>query len=184
MLPKEDQGAPGLLKWSGTRDAGDAGMGEQSSAVGPPPLTHLPALCPVWGLSGWRAEWGWWNQQFSALSLWELFTNQGLSWADVRCFSFSPSFLGSSQSHWFLGKRRGGEGAAVAHQPWINLLPTLLHSSDARENAKRVTGLSKYGDSGYGWEDSRADKCANEWDWSGEDPITADLLAGLRNNSE
>ncbi|KAB0370698.1 hypothetical protein FD755_017107 [Muntiacus reevesi] len=42
--------------------------------------------------------------------------------------------------------------------------------SDARENAQRVTDLFKCGDSGYGWEDSRADQLANEWGRSGKDP--------------
>ncbi|KAB0347764.1 hypothetical protein FD754_012621 [Muntiacus muntjak] len=51
--------------------------------------------------------------------------------------------------------------------------------SDARENAQRVTDLSRCGDSGYGWEDSRADQFANECGRSGEEPITAELLAGL-----
>ncbi|XP_070659323.1 serum amyloid A-3 protein-like [Bos indicus] len=41
---------------------------------------------------------------------------------------------------------------------------------DARGNTQIVTDLSKNGDSGYGWEDSRADQFANEWDRSGEDP--------------
>ena len=58
----------------------------------------------------------------------------------------------------------------MSHQPWINLLPTLLHSSDARGNTQIVTDLSKNGDSGYGWEDSRADQAANEWGRSGKDP--------------
>ncbi|KAI5276283.1 Serum Amyloid A-1 Protein [Manis pentadactyla] len=35
--------------------------------------------------------------------------------------------------------------------------------SDARENSQRVTDLFKYGDSGHGVEDSRADQAANEW---------------------
>uniref|UniRef100_A0A4W2DWA3 Serum amyloid A protein n=1 Tax=Bos indicus x Bos taurus TaxID=30522 RepID=A0A4W2DWA3_BOBOX len=43
-------------------------------------------------------------------------------------------------------------------------------TSDARGNTQIVTDLSKNGDSGYGWEDSRADQFANEWDRSGEDP--------------
>ncbi|XP_007953821.1 LOW QUALITY PROTEIN: serum amyloid A-2 protein-like [Orycteropus afer afer] len=42
--------------------------------------------------------------------------------------------------------------------------------SDARENLKRVTDLFKYGDSGHGAEDSRADQAANEWGRSGKDP--------------
>ncbi|XP_007953809.1 serum amyloid A-2 protein-like [Orycteropus afer afer] len=42
--------------------------------------------------------------------------------------------------------------------------------SDARENSQRVTDLFKYGDSGHGAEDSRADQAANEWGRSGKDP--------------
>ncbi|XP_055278479.1 serum amyloid A-2 protein-like [Moschus berezovskii] len=47
---------------------------------------------------------------------------------------------------------------------------TLPMQGDARENAQRVTDLSKYGDGGYRWEDSRADRFVNEWGQSGEDP--------------
>ncbi|XP_004415728.1 PREDICTED: serum amyloid A-2 protein [Odobenus rosmarus divergens] len=42
--------------------------------------------------------------------------------------------------------------------------------SDARENLQRVTDLFKYGDSGHGVEDSKADQAANEWGRSGRDP--------------
>ncbi|XP_025721663.1 serum amyloid A-2 protein [Callorhinus ursinus] len=42
--------------------------------------------------------------------------------------------------------------------------------SDARENLQRVTDLFKYGDSGHGAEDSKADQAANEWGRSGGDP--------------
>uniref|UniRef100_A0A9R1SMB9 Serum amyloid A protein n=1 Tax=Equus caballus TaxID=9796 RepID=A0A9R1SMB9_HORSE len=42
--------------------------------------------------------------------------------------------------------------------------------SDARENAQRVTDLFKFGDSGHGAADSRADQAANEWGRSGKDP--------------
>ena len=51
----------------------------------------------------------------------------GLRWAEPRepqgC---SPSFLGSSQSHRSLGKRRDGEGRAVAHSSV--LIPSLPSS--------------------------------------------------------
>ncbi|XP_008685176.1 serum amyloid A-2 protein-like [Ursus maritimus] len=42
--------------------------------------------------------------------------------------------------------------------------------SDARENSQRVTDFFKYGDSGHGVEDSKADQAANEWGRSGNDP--------------
>ncbi|XP_076968379.1 serum amyloid A-1 protein isoform X2 [Tamandua tetradactyla] len=42
--------------------------------------------------------------------------------------------------------------------------------SDAREASQRVTDLFKYGSSGHGAEDSRADQAANEWGRSGKDP--------------
>ncbi|XP_006865894.1 PREDICTED: serum amyloid A-2 protein-like [Chrysochloris asiatica] len=42
--------------------------------------------------------------------------------------------------------------------------------SNAREASQRVTDLFKYGDSGHGVEDSRADQAANEWGRSGKDP--------------
>ncbi|XP_014703363.1 serum amyloid A protein-like [Equus asinus] len=42
--------------------------------------------------------------------------------------------------------------------------------SNARENAQRVTDLFKFGDSGHGAADSRADQAANEWGRSGKDP--------------
>ncbi|XP_027436378.2 serum amyloid A protein-like [Zalophus californianus] len=42
--------------------------------------------------------------------------------------------------------------------------------SDARENSQRVTDLLKFGDSGHGVEDSKADQAANEWGRSGKDP--------------
>nr|P02739.2 RecName: Full=Serum amyloid A-2 protein; Contains: RecName: Full=Amyloid protein AA1; AltName: Full=Protein AA1; Short=AA1; Contains: RecName: Full=Amyloid protein AA2; AltName: Full=Protein AA2; Short=AA2; Flags: Precursor [Neogale vison]AAA30969.1 serum amyloid A2 precursor [Neogale vison] len=42
--------------------------------------------------------------------------------------------------------------------------------SDARERSQRVTDLFKYGDSGHGVEDSKADQAANEWGRSGKDP--------------
>ncbi|XP_044775260.1 serum amyloid A-2 protein [Neomonachus schauinslandi] len=42
--------------------------------------------------------------------------------------------------------------------------------SDAREKSQRVTDLFKYGDSGHGVEDSKADQAANEWGRSGKDP--------------
>ncbi|XP_037695219.1 serum amyloid A-2 protein-like [Choloepus didactylus] len=42
--------------------------------------------------------------------------------------------------------------------------------SDARENFQRVTDFFKFGDSGHGVEDSRADQIANEWGRSGKDP--------------
>ncbi|KAK2493292.1 hypothetical protein MC885_013485 [Smutsia gigantea] len=41
---------------------------------------------------------------------------------------------------------------------------------DARENSQRVTDLFKYGDSGHGEEDAKADQEANEWGRSGKDP--------------
>ncbi|OWK18124.1 hypothetical protein Celaphus_00009034, partial [Cervus elaphus hippelaphus] len=53
-------------------------------------------------------------------------------------------------------------------QPEMGNIPQ--GSCDARENAQRVTDLFKCGDSGYGWEDSRADQFANERGRSGEDP--------------
>nr|KAF6467606.1 hypothetical protein HJG63_017124 [Rousettus aegyptiacus] len=42
--------------------------------------------------------------------------------------------------------------------------------SNARENSQRVTDLFKYGDSGHGAEDSKADQAANRWGRSGNDP--------------
>ncbi|XP_032975039.1 serum amyloid A-2 protein-like [Rhinolophus ferrumequinum] len=42
--------------------------------------------------------------------------------------------------------------------------------SNLRENSQRVTDLFKYGDSGHGEEDSKADQFANEWGRSGKDP--------------
>ncbi|XP_035578983.1 serum amyloid A protein-like [Zalophus californianus] len=42
--------------------------------------------------------------------------------------------------------------------------------SDARENSQRVTDLLKFGDSGHGVEDSKADQAANLWGRSGKDP--------------
>ncbi|XP_004752143.2 serum amyloid A-1 protein [Mustela putorius furo] len=42
--------------------------------------------------------------------------------------------------------------------------------SDARESSQRITDLFKYGDSGHGVEDSKADQAANEWGRSGKDP--------------
>ncbi|XP_035968049.2 serum amyloid A-2 protein-like [Halichoerus grypus] len=42
--------------------------------------------------------------------------------------------------------------------------------SDARERSQRVTDFFKYGDSGHGVEDSKADQAANEWGRSGKDP--------------
>nr|AAB27301.1 serum amyloid A, SAA [mink, Peptide, 114 aa] [Mustela sp.] len=42
--------------------------------------------------------------------------------------------------------------------------------SDARERSQRITDLIKYGDSGHGVEDSKADQAANEWGRSGKDP--------------
>ncbi|XP_037006475.2 serum amyloid A protein-like [Artibeus jamaicensis] len=42
--------------------------------------------------------------------------------------------------------------------------------SNAREQAQRVTDLFKYGNSGHGVEDSRADQRANQWGRSGKDP--------------
>lgn len=42
--------------------------------------------------------------------------------------------------------------------------------SNARENSQRFTDLFKYGDSGHGVEDSKADQFANEWGRSGKDP--------------
>ncbi|XP_044608352.2 serum amyloid A protein-like [Equus asinus] len=42
--------------------------------------------------------------------------------------------------------------------------------SDARENAQRLTDRFKFGDSGHGEADSRADQAANEWGRSGKDP--------------
>ncbi|XP_072581555.1 serum amyloid A protein [Vulpes vulpes] len=42
--------------------------------------------------------------------------------------------------------------------------------SDAREKSQRITDLLKFGDSGHGAEDSKADQAANEWGRSGKDP--------------
>uniref|UniRef100_A0A8C0PER6 Serum amyloid A protein n=1 Tax=Canis lupus familiaris TaxID=9615 RepID=A0A8C0PER6_CANLF len=42
--------------------------------------------------------------------------------------------------------------------------------SDAREKSQRITDLFKFGDSGHGAEDSKADQAANEWGRSGKDP--------------
>ncbi|XP_005612261.3 serum amyloid A protein-like [Equus caballus] len=42
--------------------------------------------------------------------------------------------------------------------------------SDGRENFQRFTDRLKFGDSGHGAEDSRADQAANEWGRSGKDP--------------
>ncbi|XP_035963197.2 serum amyloid A-2 protein-like [Halichoerus grypus] len=42
--------------------------------------------------------------------------------------------------------------------------------SDARENSQRVTDFFRYGNSGHGVEDSKADQAANEWGRSGKDP--------------
>ncbi|KAM6159285.1 serum amyloid A-2 protein-like [Rhynchocyon petersi] len=42
--------------------------------------------------------------------------------------------------------------------------------SNMREDSQRFTDLIKYGDSGHGLEDSRADQEANEWGRSGKDP--------------
>ncbi|XP_037377593.1 serum amyloid A-2 protein-like [Talpa occidentalis] len=42
--------------------------------------------------------------------------------------------------------------------------------SDAREASQRVTDLFRYGNSGHGVEDSKADQFANEWGRSGKDP--------------
>uniref|UniRef100_A0A8I3NL84 Serum amyloid A protein n=1 Tax=Canis lupus familiaris TaxID=9615 RepID=A0A8I3NL84_CANLF len=42
--------------------------------------------------------------------------------------------------------------------------------SDAREKSQRITDLFKFGDSGHGVEDSKADQAANEWGRSGKDP--------------
>ncbi|XP_004417556.1 PREDICTED: serum amyloid A protein-like [Odobenus rosmarus divergens] len=42
--------------------------------------------------------------------------------------------------------------------------------SNARENSQRVTDLLKFGDSGHGVEDSKADQAANERGRSGKDP--------------
>ncbi|KAM5317727.1 LOW QUALITY PROTEIN: serum amyloid A-2 protein-like [Glossophaga mutica] len=42
--------------------------------------------------------------------------------------------------------------------------------SDAREQTQRVTDLFKYGDSGHGVGDSRADQRANRWGRSSRDP--------------
>ncbi|XP_048954811.1 serum amyloid A protein isoform X1 [Canis lupus baileyi] len=42
--------------------------------------------------------------------------------------------------------------------------------SDARENSQRITDLLRFGDSGHGAEDSKADQAANEWGRSGKDP--------------
>ncbi|XP_035578984.1 serum amyloid A-2 protein-like [Zalophus californianus] len=42
--------------------------------------------------------------------------------------------------------------------------------SNARENLQRVTDRFRYGDSGHGAEDSKADQAANLWGRSGKDP--------------
>ncbi|XP_049637069.1 serum amyloid A protein-like isoform X2 [Suncus etruscus] len=42
--------------------------------------------------------------------------------------------------------------------------------SDAREGSQRITDFFKYGNSGHGREDSKADQFANEWGRSGKDP--------------
>uniref|UniRef100_A0A8P0SJJ9 Serum amyloid A protein n=3 Tax=Canis lupus familiaris TaxID=9615 RepID=A0A8P0SJJ9_CANLF len=42
--------------------------------------------------------------------------------------------------------------------------------SDARENSQRITDRLKFGDSGHGAEDSKADQAANKWGRSGKDP--------------
>lgn len=82
---------------------------------------------------------------------------------------FSPSFLGSCQQLSLAKKRDGGYGQLLL-SPLINLLPALLHSSDARENSQRVTDFFRHGNSGHGAEDSKADQAANEWGRSGKDP--------------
>lgn len=69
-----------------------------------------------------------------------------------------------------LGKRESGVGGAVANQLLSDLLPALLHHSNAREKSQRVTDFFKYGNSGYGEEDSMADQFANKWGRSGRDP--------------
>lgn len=62
-----------------------------------------------------------------------------------------------------------GAGACCSAAP-NESLPAFLHSSDARERSQRITDLIKYGDSGHGVEDSKADQAANEWGRSGKDP--------------
>ena len=100
MLPKGDQGAPGLLKWPGTRDAGNAGMVEQSSAAlenmkGPGPgelplglwaLLLLPTLllcvqCEVWVAEEQNEAGGNSDAQPSPYESYSPST--GLSWAEV-----------------------------------------------------------------------------------------------------
>ena len=109
-------------------------MGEQSSAAlenmkGPSPgelplglwalllssTLLLCAQCGVWVGEEQNAAGGTSDSQPSPYESYSPST--GLSWVRWGALSqsSSPSFLGSSQSHWFLGKRGDGEGAAVAH---------------------------------------------------------------------
>uniref|UniRef100_A0A8B9XCF8 Serum amyloid A protein n=1 Tax=Bos mutus grunniens TaxID=30521 RepID=A0A8B9XCF8_BOSMU len=101
-----------------------------------------------------------------------------LSTGIIFCFLI----LGISSQRWGTFLKEAGQsedqrmGQGSQPQRFRQVLP-IPGNYDATQRgpgstwaAKIVTDLSKNGDSGYGWEDSRADQFANEWDRSGEDP--------------
>uniref|UniRef100_A0A671G833 Serum amyloid A protein n=1 Tax=Rhinolophus ferrumequinum TaxID=59479 RepID=A0A671G833_RHIFE len=87
------------------------------------------------------------------------------AWDMLRAYSDmrEANYIGADK--YFQSGRWGCCKSALSH-----LLRALLHYSNLRENSQRVTDLFKYGDSGHGEEDSKADQFANEWGRSGKDP--------------
>lgn len=93
----------------------------------------------------------------------------GCAGCRVRCRVIQPLLPWLlSASPWREERLVGAVG--FTHQALIHLLPVPLHPSDARENSQRITDRLKFGDSGHGAEDSKADQAANEWGRSGKDP--------------
>ena len=144
-LPKGDQGVPGLLKWSGTRVSGLQGwvgrawlpwtawrgralenfpVGLWAPLLLPTLLLH--AQCEVWVAEEQSKLGGTGDSPPSRY--WVCSPSTGLRWAEPgEPQGCGPSFLGSSQSHWWLGKRRDGEGGAGAHSPGLILsLPSFF----------------------------------------------------------
>ncbi|XP_055986954.1 serum amyloid A protein-like [Sorex fumeus] len=110
---------------------------------------------------------------------------------------FCSLFLCVSSQSWFSFMREAGQGARDMWRAYSDMLEAnyknsdkYFHArgnydaaqrgpggvwaakviSDARENSQRITDFLKYGNSGHGREDSRADQFANEWGRSGKDP--------------
>ncbi|CAI9166790.1 unnamed protein product, partial [Rangifer tarandus platyrhynchus] len=73
-----------------------------------------------------------------------------------------------------------GPGGVWAAKSWINPLPALFLSSDARETLQGITDpLLKGMTREELREDTKADQFANEWGGAAKTPTTSDLLACL-----